>query len=252
MATVSILDVTASRSAAPTLEQLGITAPAGADVTLDANGALTVTTAGDLFVAGGGLDLPGLTSITLVAGGNISFDGAVELPPDVTLSLDTGSGLPDRIGDGPPGNLVGPLALFPCERLTPLPAEEPEVGTFSIVATAAQPVEIDVQPWRRDNRVRPGRGVLPVALLGSPDLDVRDVLPASLRLGGGEAAPIGRAFRFRSNRDRHADLLAFFRVRDAEIAFGDAMVCLTGETADGTVVEGCDAIDTAPRRRRAR
>jgi filamentous hemagglutinin family protein len=253
-AAISTVDLAASSDAAATLEQLGISAPAGADVTLDANGALTITTPGDLVVAGGAPDLPGLTSITLVAGGNITITGALELPPDVALSLDTGSGPPDRSGDGPPGGIVvsAPPLFPPCNHLRPLPPVEQEIGAFSIVATAAQPVEIDVLPWRRNSRVTPGRGVIPLALLGSPDLDVRDVVADSLRLGRGEAAPIGRAFPLRSNRDRYADLLALFRVRDAEIAFGDPMVCLTGETADGTVIEGCDAIDTTPRRRRTR
>jgi hypothetical protein len=49
------------------------------------------------------------------------------------------------------------------------------------------------------------------------------------------------------NRDGHADLVARFSVREAEIAFGDRVVCLVAETADGGVIEGCDEIDTIPR-----
>jgi hypothetical protein len=73
----------------------------------------------------------------------------------------------------------------------------------------------------------------------------------SLRFGPGEAGP-RRLRRFRGalrrdvNRDRVPDLVVWFSTREAEIAYGDATVCLHGETSDGTLFEGCDAIDTRP------
>ena len=251
-------------SVAPTLEELGITAPAGADVTFSESGVLTVTSDGDLFVEGGLIDIPGLTSFILVASGDVVVTGTLVLPPDVTLRIEAGGSI--EIEDGgivpdPGGGVVigpGPPNVPICRGLRAIfPAAEREVGRFSLVATAARPVDIDVNPWSRRDRVRPGRRrPLPVALLGSEDLDVRDVDARSLRFGPGEAAPLayfgrGRRLRVDVNRDRHADLVARFSVREAEIAFGDHFVCLVAEIADGSVIEGCDEIDTIPRWRNA-
>ena len=94
---------------------------------------------------------------------------------------------------------------------------------------------------------------IPVAILGSDALDVRDVDERSLRLGPGEAEPWHRFARRRDwNRDGHPDLLVWFPGRDAGVAPGDTELCLFGETRDGGVLEGCDAIDTDRRRRRPR
>jgi len=249
--------------AAPTLEELGITAPAGAEVTLDEAGVLTVTTDGDLLVEGRPIDLPELTRLVLVASGNIVIRGALDLPADVTLRIEAGGTV--EIEDGSilpdPGDVVigpDPPIVTICRGLrTVFPPVERVVGRFSLVATAAQPVEIDVEPRSRHDRVTPGRRrPLPVALLGSDDLDVRDVDARSLRFGPGEAGPRihlggGRGRGIDVNRDRRADLVALFSVRAAEIAYGDRVVCLVGETRDGVVIEGCDEIDTTPRRGRA-
>jgi len=246
-------------SVAPTLEELGITAPDGADVTFDDAGVLSVVTAGDLFVEGRVIDIPGLTSLVLVASGNIVITGTLDLPSDVALRIEAGGSV--EIEDGslipyPGGEIVvePPPIIVTCSGLqTVVPAVERVVGRFSLVATAARPVEIDVEPWSRHDRVYPGRRQpLPVALLGSQDLDVRDVEARSLRFGPGEAAAwahfgSGRGRRIDVNRDRYADLVALFSVREAEIAFGDRLVCLVGETRDGDVIEGCDEIDTIPR-----
>jgi filamentous hemagglutinin family protein len=236
--------------AAPTLEELGITAPAGAGVTFTDAGVLTVIGDGDLLVEGGLIDIPGLTSLVLVASGDVVIAGALVLPPDVTLRIEAGGSI--EIEDG---SIVPDPGIVPiCRGLRAIfPAAEREVGRFSLVATAARPADIDVDPWSSHDRVRPGRRQpLPVALLGSEDLDVRDVDARSLRLGPGEAAPwalFGRrhGLRVDVNRDHHADLVARFSVREAEIAFGDRVVCLVAETADGSVIEGCDEIDTIPR-----
>lgn len=165
-------------------------------------------------------------------------------PPDLQLPP------PTQVPGGPSNDGTTGLA-FLCSHLFPLPPQETEIGRFTLAATAAEPVEIRVWPWRRHARARAG-GLLLVTLSGSAELDVRDVVAESLRLGPGEAAPLGRVLRLRPGRDRHADLLAFFRARDAEIAFGDPRVCLHGETVGGSLVEGCDALGAPPRRHRRR
>jgi hypothetical protein len=233
---------------APTLEELGISAPDGAIVTFDTDGVLTITSDGDLFIEGPFPGIPGLTSVHIVTSGNIVVSGSLDLPPEVSLEIDAGGSIefPGPIGPPP---IINPF----CNGLRALlPATEREVGRFSIHASAARSVEVDVRPWHRDSRVLPGsRRMLPVALLGSEDLEIRDVDEGSLRLGpdGAEPETFGRwrlVFRSDVNRDGHPDLVALFDVRGTGIAFGDAFVCLLAETRDGTALEGCDAIETLP------
>lgn len=244
----------------PSLEELGITAPDGAEVTFDADGALTVSTVGDLFIEGDFLEIleiPGLTSLTLDAGGDVIITGDVAFPADIVININAGGAV--DIGGGVPGPVEPPLIGVPlCNDLVPLRRDERLLGTWSLLATAATPVEIDVQPRRVRNRVLPGsRRLIEVALLGSDQLDVRDVDPRSLRLGFGEAEPRSHRGRVRYtrrdvNRDRRKDLLAQFEVRDAGIAFGDTRLCLLAEADGGVLLEGCDAIDTVPERARRR
>jgi filamentous hemagglutinin family protein len=250
-----VLDPVASATA-PTLEELGIVAPSGAVVTYSEFGALTVTTEGDLILHDVTIDLPGLTSVRLVAGGSITITGSFSTPPMTAVFLET-TELPD------PDVIVVPRPF--CRGLRPIfERVEPggaltagrALGTFSLVATAALPVAIDVRPGSAMNRVMPGfRLPVPVAILGAEDFDVRAVDPRSLRFGPDEAGP-GRRLRRAAvlrrdvNRDGLLDLLAWFNTQEAGIAYGETRACLLGELNDGTAFEGCDAIDTRPASRR--
>jgi filamentous hemagglutinin family protein len=247
-----------SAGAAPSLEALGITAPDGASVSYaDATGELAVTSEGDLFVEGSAIDLPGLTRLSLRTPGSITLTGALTLPAGASLLIEAGAVVVEGEIVAPGGVVVNPPEITPvpfCAGLRPLfggPVARP-VGVFSLVASAARQIEIDVQPGRRHNRVLPGRRQwLDVAILGSGDFDVRDIDESSLRLGPGEAEPStqhGRrpTRRGHANRDRQLDLLARFDLRDTGIAYGDDELCLVAETLDGETLEGCDAIQTLP------
>jgi hypothetical protein len=233
----------------PTLEELGITAPDGAEVTL-AQGEVTVATNGDLFVAGGPIDIDGLTKLILVAGGGIYVEGDLSLPPGVGLSLQAGA---EVVVDGtilpgdPPGEItvdVEPVVVCPGLRAL-WPPQEREVGRFRLVAAATQAVDVRVKARR--GRVLPWQQrPLAVAVLGSEDLDVGDVLADSLRLGSGAAEAL-RTRRRDVDGDGRPDLVARFDVSAAGIALGDEEVCLVGALSDGSAIEGCDAIRTWPR-----
>jgi hypothetical protein len=236
----------------PTPDELGVSGPEDILVTLDGDGVLSIESSGDLLVDWVAPETPGLTRVVIRSSGRIEVT-SIELPPGVALELF--AEIVDIPGDvDVPGDVVvrPPANIFcPALRRTG-PDEVREVGSFSFVATAATPVAIDVRPWNARNRVDPDRpGLLPVALLGSEALDVRDVSERSLRLGRGEAEPLGRrrprVWRGDANGDGRVDLLAFFRGRDAEVAYGDPRLCLTAETRDGALLEGCDAIRALPR-----
>ena len=236
----------ATSTLAPTLESLGITAPDGATIVFE-NGELTVTTEGDLLIKGDLTSPLDVTRLTLVAGGDIVINGALDLPPDTVLSLYAGNAI--ELGEGP---LEAPAI---CLGLLPRSVRaERRLGTLSLIATAAEPIDLEVRPGRDASRVHPGTGQqLPVAILGSADLDTRDIDPRSLRLGPGAAEPVARPRRRRShgdlNGDHHPDRLELFSVREAGIAFGDSFVCLLARRARGGLLEGCDEIDTLPRGR---
>lgn len=241
----------------PTLEDLNIIAPDGAAITFDDVGLLTVTSDGVITLAGSFPEIPGLTGVRIVATGGIIVLGEFMLPSDVSLELTTDGSveIPDRT--------VPPIIAPGCDvivigGLLPVrPAVKTELGSFSITASAATQVEIDVLPGRHANRLRLGsRQRVWVAVLGSEDFDVDDVDASSLRLGPAEAEPFSRRFgRTLSvildiNRGRgghHLDLLTAFDVRKLGVAYGDTELCLYGQTHSGVAFEGCDRIDAMPK-----
>jgi len=111
-------------------------------------------------------------------------------------------------------------------------------------------VEIDVKPGNARNAVNLGsRGVVPVALYGSPNFDVADVDPDQLRFGpkgaseGAELAHLSGPHRDQRNDDGHLDLLLHFRVTDAGLGGDDELACVYGVTRQGTPFEGCDSVN---------
>jgi hypothetical protein len=108
-------------------------------------------------------------------------------------------------------------------------------------------VEIDLLPGSEANPVRPGRpGVVPVVLFGSAEFDVGRVDPTTLALGDASAAHRGCPHLDDVDADGFPDLVSHHRVPETGILAGDTQVCLTGETLDGDLFEGCDAVTTLP------
>ena len=116
-------------------------------------------------------------------------------------------------------------------------------------------VEIYIKPGSEPNPINPlSRAVVPVAILGSDTFDVTDVDVTTLAFGPDGAPPaldLANPFVFwlshrDVNGDGENDLLSYFQTENTGIAMGDAEACLTGKTLEGTPIEGCDAIVTAP------
>ena len=114
------------------------------------------------------------------------------------------------------------------------------------------PVDVDVRPGGTPNPVNLGSGgLIPVAILGTPTFDARTVGPASVCFGD-DGAPAERACTEAHgagqledvDRDGDVDLVLHYRTPETGIDAGDTAACLTGTTAAGIRVFGCDAIVT--------
>jgi len=131
-------------------------------------------------------------------------------------------------------------------------------STFMLIATMtlallASPVaandlvelEIIIEP----NAINPqANGVIPMLLVGDTDFDVTDIDVTTLQFGPAGAAPVHRAGGHYEDVDGDGllDIVSHFATQETGIARGDVSACVIGETFDGRVFEGCDAISTRP------
>ena len=110
-------------------------------------------------------------------------------------------------------------------------------------------IRIDILPGSEDNCVNHnGRGVIPVAILGSPDFDATQVDPDTVELAGMGAKATGKllAHTQDSNGDGFLDLVVQIADGEGIFAAGQSVATLTGNLVDGTELEGTDTICIVP------
>jgi len=228
---------------------------------------LTAAAAGHPIVIGpdgavGGADDLDNTNIDMccfVAHGNLA-DG-ITLPGDATVLMTAEFGSPkpilaeyclgggrvildtitkEFIGHQPPG-------FGPSRFLTNLLSY-----ALSPAARCVIEVEVDIKPGSDPNSIKlSNAGVVPVAILTTGDFDASTVEPASVCFGDAEAPSErdcseshGRGHLEDADGDGDIDLVLHFETAETGIDFGDTEACLSGETSDGTKIEGCDSVRT--------
>ena len=113
-------------------------------------------------------------------------------------------------------------------------------------------VEIDVKPGDQINTVNTrSHGVIPVAVLTTPDFDAAGIDGSTACFGDAEdrsqvdcSELTGAGALEDVDGDGDRDLMLHFHTDETGIDEGDESACLSAATFDGVVVEGCDAIST--------
>jgi hypothetical protein len=131
----------------------------------------------------------------------------------------------------------------------------PEVGFVGhfLVRSAALTVQIDIKPGSDPNSINLGStGVIPVAILSTPDFDApNEVDPDSIRLAGAAVRLIGRGDKHAChgedvNGDELADLLCQVETVDFLVEEGESEAVLEAEKLDGRRIWGSDAVRIVP------
>jgi len=91
------------------------------------------------------------------------------------------------------------------------------------------------------------RGAIHVAVFGSDELEVGDILLESLALGPTRARAAGDAEIGDLDQDGWPELLLKFWIDETGVEPDDTEICLTGLTASLRRLEGCDPLDPALR-----
>ncbi len=226
-----------------------VIAGSGVSLTFGGQNATVIDVDADLITLTLGCDFPVCNRIT-----NSTFNGFVL------------TGLDWSTPPGPPVDLVVESGgkFFDPDRVELLPGRI-EINLWRdvwsdgeqirILPVYAPQAAIDVIPGSDRNMIPRGHRRIPVALLGSPELDVTAVDPFSLRFGPGEAHAKWRFFSVLVwwfteadvNRDGYRDLTFTFDAREAAIPPGADEACLSGDIGSHPFL-ACDAVDARPSR----
>ena len=120
-----------------------------------------------------------------------------------------------------------------------------------IIASPVVSVDIDIKPRSDPNSINPkSGGAVPVAILGSDTFDVTDVDVITLAFGPSGATPkhdltdptVYASHLEDVNGDGFTDLVSHYVQKETGLLSSDIEACITGQTTDGTAIEGCDSV----------
>lgn len=163
------------------------------------------------------------------------------------------------------GILYGSLARGFSSNLNRLVIIDPTTGNVTVVgestlgldalawlAGSVLDVSIDIKPGSDPNCFNnDGHGVIPVAILGDAEFDVRDIDPATMQLEGLDVRAAGKSNKLLAhyedvNGDGFEDLVIQIEDSDGVFQNGEGTATLTGNLFDGTPIEGTDSICIVP------
>lgn len=134
---------------------------------------------------------------------------------------------------------AGDASYFPCS----------DQELFTVIVEIA--VDVDIKPGSFPNSINPkGKGVIPVAILGTPEFDVATVNGTTVVFAGASPAhdlsdPAVVADHLHDvDLDGYIDYIFHFRVQETNIAPGDTSATLTGQTTGGIPISGTDSVRT--------
>jgi len=119
-------------------------------------------------------------------------------------------------------------------------------NTFTAAVWGPIGVQIDIKPGSNPNSINPdSQGVIPVAILTTPDFDAYFVDAETVCFGPLGAQAVDWDLEDVDN-DGDEDMLLHFRTQDTGIIAGDTEAELTGKTWDGMDIYGSDSVRTVP------
>ena len=105
-------------------------------------------------------------------------------------------------------------------------------------------IVIDIKPGSEPNSINlDSKGVVPVAVLTTDSFDASTVDPDTVLFAG--AAPLHWALED-VDSDGDEDLLFHFKTQELDLDEYSTEATLTGQTFDGQVIQGTDAVNIVP------
>jgi hypothetical protein len=180
-------------------------------------------------------------SYDIVIEGDTQWVTGTDLPKTVTL--DSGQSATLLIYVEIPANATNQTeARF---TLRARSVGSPSLAESASLQISKSPMRIDVRPNSDENRINSkGRGVIPIAVLGSADFAVTDLRWDSIRLVANGLEPVHDNFHDIEdiNYDGFGDLMLHFSTRGAELTEGLGMLCLYAESFGGARLGDCDFV----------
>lgn len=132
-----------------------------------------------------------------------------------------------------------------CPQLL-LPTLDQAVVGLTQGPSHALAVQIDIKPGGDPNAINPrNQGVVPVAILGGSEFDVKRVNQTSVRLGTADAKPQNNKGHLEDvNGDGFLDLIFQFPTQNIRLRCFDRALVLTGTLSSGKSILGVDAVVT--------
>jgi hypothetical protein len=184
---------------------------------------------------------------------------------DVDVQLDTGSGYEsiEQFTAQPGGytqeQLEGPGLLLPgIYKIRWIASALPNTNTeffglddIRLSGIDVQSADVDIKPGDNTNSINLcSKGNVPVAILGSDELDINDIDPDSLRFSGAEVKIVGKkdpkslCSSDDVNSDGHSDLVCHFETMDIGSIDGSSTeATVLGTLYDTSRIEGLDGIN---------